>query len=435
MRAPIDEVKRSDYNRPQELKKATGGFETPIRLMSKTDLKIPGESSLDGGQFIPYGRQDINQEDIDAVVEVLRSDWLTQGPLLGRFEKAVADYCGAKYAVAVNSGTSALHLACWVLGLGPGDWLWTSPISFVASANCARYCGAGVDFVDIDPQTYNMSVATLESKLAMAERQGRLPKVVTPVHFAGQSCDMKTISQLAERYRFAVIEDACHALGGSYRGRKVGSCLYSDLNVFSFHPVKSITTAEGGIVLTNDQELYDRLCLLRTHGIIRNEGRMTGSSEGPWYYQQIDLGWNFRLNDLQAALGLSQMKRLDEFVSRREELARRYYDLLEDLPVRLPGRQPDSESAWHLYVVRLELDSIGKGRRQVFESLREAGIGVNVHYIPIHLQPYYQALGFRTGQFPEAERYYAEALTLPLYFRLTESGQERVVKALRESIQ
>ena len=257
---------------------------------------------------------------------------------------------------------------------------------------------------------------------------------VTPVHFAGQSCDMKTIGQLAERFGFAVIEDACHALGGSYRGRKVGSCRYSDLSVFSFHPVKSITTAEGGMVLTNDQELYDRLCLLRTHGITRDEGRMTGESDGPWYYQQIDLGWNFRLNDLQAALGLSQMKRLDEFVSRRESLARRYDDRLEGLAVRLPGRQPDAESAWHLYVIRLELDRISKGRRQVWASLREAGIGVNVHYIPIHLQPYYQALGFRAGQFPEAERYYAEALTLPLYFRLTEDDQDRVVKVLTESI-
>jgi UDP-4-amino-4,6-dideoxy-N-acetyl-beta-L-altrosamine transaminase len=402
--------------------------------MSKRDLKISEGSLPDRGQVIPYGRQDINQDDIDAVVEVLRSDWLTQGPVLPRFEAAVAGYCGASYAVAVNSGTSALHLACAALGLGPGDWLWTSPISFVASANCARYCGAGVDFVDIDPRTGNMSVAALESQLAMAERQGRLPKAVIPVHFAGLSCDMKTIGQLAERFGFAVIEDACHALGGSYRGRKVGSCRYSDLSVFSFHPVKSITTAEGGMVLTNDQALYDRLCLLRTHGITRDEGRMTGESDGPWYYQQIDLGWNFRLNDMQAALGLSQMKRLDEFVSRRESLARRYDDRLEGLAVRLPGRQPDAESAWHLYVIRLELDRIGRGRRQVLASLREAGIGVTVHYIPIHLQPYYQALGFRAGQFPEAERYYAEALTLPLYFRLTEDDQDRVVKVLTESI-
>ena len=351
-----------------------------------------------------------------------------------QFEKVVADYCGAKHGVAVNSGTSALHLACQALGLGPHDWLWTSPISFVASANCARYCGARVDFVDIDPRTYNLSIAALESKLAVSKRQGCLPKVLVPVHFAGQSCDMKTISQLAEHYQFSVIEDACHALGGSYLDYKVGSCIYSDLTVFSFHPVKSITTGEGGMVLTNKPALYDRLGLLRTHGITRDEARMVGASEGPWYYQQIDLGWNFRLNDLQAALGLTQMKRLDEFIGRRRVLARRYDDLLKEFPVRLPGRQPDSLSAWHLYVVRLELDRIGQGRRQLFESLREAGIGVNVHYIPIHMQPYYQALGFRAGQFPEAERYYAEALTLPLYFRFTEDDQDRVVRALKESI-
>lgn len=384
--------------------------------------------------FIPYGRQDIAQEDVSAVLEALGSDWLTQGPTGPRFEAAVADHCGARYGVAVNSGTSALHLACRVLDLGPGDWLWTSPISFVASANCARYCGAQVDFVDIDPRTWNMSPAALEAKLTLAEGQGRLPKVVAPVHFAGQSCDMETISRLARRYRFAVIEDACHALGSSYRDRRVGSCTYADLTVFSFHPVKTITTGEGGMVLTNHPDLAARLALLRSHGITREAARMQGASEGPWYYQQVDLGYNYRLTDLQAALGLSQMKRLDEFVERRRALVRRYHELLQGLPLRLPWEHPDSRAAWHLFVIRLELDRLSRSRRQVFEALREAGIGVNVHYIPIHLQPYYQALGFKAGDFPEAERYYAEAITLPLHVRLSEADQDRVTEVLKETI-
>lgn len=380
--------------------------------------------------FIPYGRQDLNQEDIQAVLEVLGSDWLTQGPMAPRFEAAVAGYCGAGHAVAVNSGTSALHLACRALGLGPGDWLWTSPISFVASANCARYCGAQVDFVDIDPRTWNISLSALDAKLAAAESQGRLPDVLVPVHFAGQSCDLEAMGRLAARYQFAIIEDACHALGSRYRDHRVGACTYSDLTVFSFHPVKTITTGEGGMVLTNDPDLAERVALLRSHGITRDAARMHGDSEGPWYYQQIDLGYNFRLTELQAALGLSQMQRLDEFVRRRRALVRRYHELLRNLPLRLSWEHPDSSAAWHLFVIRLQLDRIGYSRRQVFEALREAGIGVNVHYIPIHRQPYYEALGFRAGDFPEAESYYAEAITLPLHVRLTEAEQDRVVEVL-----
>ena len=402
--------------------------------MAGREAKSQTGAGVAAGSLIPYGRQDLDQDDIRSVLEVLRSDWLTQGPLVPRFEAAVAAYCGAKFGVAVNSGTSALHLACRALGLGPGDRLWTSPISFVASANCARYCGAEVDFVDIDPRTWNMSPAALEAKLARAEDQGQLPKVLVPVHFAGQSCDLVAISRLARRYRFAIIEDACHALGSSFRGRQVGACTYADLTVFSFHPVKTITTGEGGMVLTNDPELSEQLALLRSHGITREAARMQGDSEGPWYYQQIDLGYNYRLTDFQAALGLSQIRRLEEFVQRRRALAQRYQELLRDLPLRRPWEHPDSRAAWHLFVIRLELDRLSRSRRQVFEALRAAGIGVNVHYIPIHLQPYYQAQGFKAGDFPEAERYYAEAITLPLHVRLSEDEQDWVVQALKEAI-
>lgn len=380
-------------------------------------------------KIIPYGHQDINDEDIQAVVDVLRSDWLTQGPMLGRFEQSVATYCGAAYAIAVNSGTSALHLACCAIGLGPGDWLWTSPNTFVASANCARFCGAKVDFVDIDPKTYNICPRALEHKLAAAEKDGRLPKALVPVHFAGQSCDMEAISHLARRYGVFVIEDASHALGARYKHFRVGSCDYGDMTVFSFHPVKIITTGEGGMVLTQRQDLYERLSLLRSHGISRE--RVPDTDEGPWYYQQIDLGYNYRMTDLQAALGISQMRRLDEFVARRHALVQRYQEALRGLPLRLPWQHPDNYSSWHLYVIRLRLDEIDKTRRQVFEALREAGIGVNVHYIPVHTQPYYQKIGFRWGDFPEAERYYLEVLTLPLYPSMKEEQQDRVIVSLR----
>lgn len=382
--------------------------------------------------MIPYGRQDISEQDIQAVVEVLRSDWLTQGPAIKRFEQEVAQYCGAKYAVAVSNATAALHIACLAAGLGPDDILWTSPNTFVASANCGRYCGAGVDFVDIDARSYNLDAEALEEKLMRAQKQGAPPKVVIPVHFAGQSCDMARIGELARRYRFTVIEDASHAIGGSYRDRKTGGCAFSDMVVFSFHPVKIITTAEGGMVLTNRKDLYDKLIRLRSHGITRDPALMEGKPDGPWYYQQIDLGFNYRMTDMQAALGTSQMQRVGEFVARRHYLARRYDGLLAELPLNVPWCDPETHSAFHLYVVRLRLDAIAKSHVQVFTELRERGIGVNLHYIPVHTQPYYRRLGFKPGDFPVAEQYYREAISLPLFFGLSEAQQDQVVAVLRE---
>ena len=384
--------------------------------------------------MIPYGRQDITQADIDAVVDVLKSDFLTQGPMVPRFEEAVAGHVGARYAVAVNSATSALHIACLALGLGPGDELWTSPITFVASANCALYCGASVDFVDIDPRTYNLCPQALEAKLIEAERLGRLPKIVVPVHLCGQSCDMEAIHALSLRYGFKIIEDASHAIGGKYKGEYVGNCRYSDITVFSFHPVKIITTAEGGIALTNDAELASRMALLRSHGITRDPAKMTHDADGPWYYQQIDLGFNYRMTELQAALGLSQLQRLDQFVARRHQLASHYDELLAGLPVTTPWQHPDSYSGLHLYVIRLQLEKITRNHRQVFEALREQGIGVNLHYIPVHTQPYYQRMGFRQGDYPEAERYYAEAISLPMFQTMTEAQQNEVVAAVRKAV-
>jgi len=381
---------------------------------------------------IPYGRQDITQADVDAVVTVLQSDWITQGPAIARFEQVVADYCGSKYAVAVTSATAALHIACLATNLGSGDWLWTSPNTFVASANCGLYCGAQVDFVDIDPKTYNLSVDALEKKLLVAERQGKLPKVVIPVHLAGQSCEMERIEALSRKYGFTLLEDASHAIGARYQDHPVGNCRYSDMTVFSFHPVKIITTGEGGMVLTNRDDLYERLICLRTHGITRSEQLMTETSHGPWYYQQLDLGFNYRITDIQAALGWSQMQRLEAFVGRRRQLAVIYDERLATLPLTLPWQHPDTLSSWHLYVIRLNLDEVKYTHRQVFESLRQEGIGVNLHYIPVHTQPYYQQLGFQWGDFPEAEQYYREAISLPLYYGLSETDQDRVVIALKQ---
>ncbi|MBR0694892.1 UDP-4-amino-4,6-dideoxy-N-acetyl-beta-L-altrosamine transaminase [Bradyrhizobium lablabi] len=386
--------------------------------------------------MIPYGRQDISPEDIDAVTEVLRSDWLTQGQAGPIFERAMAAYCAASSAIAASNATAALHIACLALDLGPGDWLWTTPNTFVASANCARYCGASVDFVDIDRRTYNMSISALTEKLATADRQGRLPKVVVPVHFAGQSCEMADIRALADRYGFRIVEDASHAVGGEYRGRKVGSGDFGDITIFSFHPVKIITTGEGGMALTNDPKLAERLAYLRTHGIVRPaqrpaDGRSSNEErDGPWIYEQIELGLNYRMTDIQAALGTSQLARLDRFVARRRELAARYDSLLARLPVTCPWQHPDTGSAWHLYVIRLRRNEIRLSRRQVFDALRAAGIGVNVHYIPVHTQPYYRNLGFTTGMFPEAESYYEDAITLPLFSRMTDAEQDTVVAAL-----
>ncbi|WNC30112.1 UDP-4-amino-4,6-dideoxy-N-acetyl-beta-L-altrosamine transaminase [Thermosynechococcus sp. PKX82] len=381
---------------------------------------------------IPYGRQDITPEDIAAVVDVLQSDWLTQGPKVPEFEAALASCCGARYAVVVSSATAALHLACIAAGLQGGDRLWTSPITFVASANCGRYCGATVDFVDIDPHTYNLSVSALADKLAIAKKQRTLPKVVIPVHLAGQSCEMAALAELAQTYGFTLIEDASHALGGHYRGRPIGCCEFSTMAVFSFHPVKIITTGEGGAILTNDPGLYQQLIRLRSHGITRDPQHMVSDSHGPWYYQQLELGFNYRMTDLQAALGLQQLQRLDQFVERRRFLAQRYHQSLADLPLTLPFQHPDTRSSWHLYIIRLKRDQIQASHREVFEALRSLGIGVNLHYIPVHTQPYYQQLGFQWGDFPNAEAYYQEAISLPLYYGLTLAQQDQVIQALKQ---
>ena len=384
--------------------------------------------------MIPYGRQDITQTDIDAVVGVLQSDFLTQGPMVPRFEQSVAQHVGATHALAVNSATSALHIACLALGLGPGDRLWTTPITFVASANCALYCGAEIDFVDIDPRTYNLCPQALALKLEQAEREGTLPKVVVPVHLCGQPCDMQAIHALSQRYGFKIIEDASHAIGGKYKGEFIGNSRYSDITVFSFHPVKIITTAEGGMALTNDDELATKMGLLRSHGITRDPAQMTHEADGPWYYQQIDLGFNYRMTDLQAALGVTQMQRLDQYVARRHQLARRYDDLLTGLPVTAPWQHADSYSGLHLYVIRLQLDKIQKTHRQVFEALRELGIGVNLHYIPVHTQPYYERMGFKPGDFPQSQTYYQEAISIPMFQTMTDEQQDEVIAALRQAV-
>lgn len=380
--------------------------------------------------MIPYGRQDISEDDIAAVVEVLRSDFLTQGPAVPRFEARVAEYVGARHAVACSNATAALHMACLALGVGPGDMVWTSPITFVASANCALYCGASVDFVDIDPVTWNMSPGALEAKLVQAERDGCLPKVIIPVHFAGEPCDMEAIGALARRYGAYVIEDAAHAVGARHGGSRIGDCRYSDIAIFSFHPVKIVTTGEGGMALTNDPQIAARLRLARSHGVTREPAEMTGQSHGPWYYEQVALGFNYRMTDLQAALGLSQMARIEDFIARRHEIAARYDRELAQLPLVLPARGDQNRSALHLYVVCLA-DGSAASHRRIFEQLRDAGIGVNLHYIPVYLQPYYRALGFTAGLCPEAERYYGKALSLPMFASLSEEEQGRVVTTLK----
>lgn len=384
--------------------------------------------------MIPYGRQDITQADIDAVVGVLQSDFLTQGPMVPKFEGMIADYCGAKHALAVNSATSALHIACLALGLGPGDLLWTTPVTFVASANCGLYCGARVDFVDIDPRTYNLDVVALEHKLLEAQRNGQLPKVLVAVHLCGQPCDMERIHALSQQFGFRVIEDASHAIGGKYQGLPIGNCQYSAITVFSFHPVKIITTAEGGMVTTNDAQLAQKMGLLRSHGITRDPEQMTHDADGPWYYQQIDLGFNYRMTELQAALGVSQMDRLDDYVARRHELAARYRESLAHLPVTLPWQHPEGYSGLHLFVIRLQLDKLAVTHRQVFESLRAQGIGVNLHYIPVHTQPYFAAMGFAPDAFPESRKYYREAISIPIFQTMTLDQQDEVVAALNKAL-
>ncbi|PMK74240.1 UDP-4-amino-4,6-dideoxy-N-acetyl-beta-L-altrosamine transaminase [Vibrio breoganii] len=382
--------------------------------------------------MIPYGKQEITQQDIDAVVDVLQSDFLTQGPQVPAFEQALVAHTGAQYAVAVNSATSALHIACMALGLGEGDRLWTSPITFVASANCGLYCGAKVDFVDIDADTYNLCPVKLEEKLIQAKKEDALPKVVVPVHLCGQPCDMKAIHALSLEYGFKIIEDASHAIGGRYHDQPIGQCQYSDITVFSFHPVKIVTTAEGGAALTNSEELAQKMNLFRSHGITRDESQMVGASHGGWYYQQVELGYNYRMTELQAALGVSQMSRLDEFVTARHELSTRYNSLLKDLPVVLPYQLENTYSGLHLYVIRLKLNEVSLTHKEVFDLLRENGIGVNLHYIPVHTQPYYQELGFKQGDFPEAERYYLEAISLPMFHLMSEEQQDTVVTVLTQ---
>jgi len=381
--------------------------------------------------MIFYGKQNINQQDINAVIDVLKSDFLTQGPMIELFEKRVAEYCGAKYAVAVSNATAALHIACMAAGIGDGDILWTVPNTFVASANCGRYCGATVDFVDINPNTYNMDVDELAEKLKNAQVH---PKIVVPVHFSGQSCDMERIHELSKEYGFIVLEDASHAIGAEYKDTKIGSCKYSDMTVFSFHPVKIITTGEGGMVLTNNESLYKKLHLFRSHGITRDGELLKHVPDGPWYYEQLDLGFNYRMTDLQAALGCSQMDRLDEFVSRRRFLAKRYDMFLKELPVQIPYQNIEANSSWHIYVVRVDFSKINISKRDMFAQLKEKGIVLNVHYIPVHTQPYYHKLGFKKGDFPKSEHYYEEAFTLPLYYDLTEQQQDKIVMALKEVI-
>ncbi len=368
---------------------------------------------------------------MDAVLEVLRSDFLTQGPLVPAFEDAVAVYCGAKHAVAANSATSALHIACLALGLGKGDIAWTSPITFVASANCVQYCGAMIDFVDIDPNTYNMSVDYLAEKLVDAEKAGILPKVVIPVHLCGQPCEMAQIHSLSLQYGFKIIEDASHALGGRYKGKPIGNGLYSDITVFSFHPVKIITTGEGGIAVTNNASLAEKMSMLRSHGITYDNASMQQQEpEEIWNYQQIDLGFNYRMSDIHAALGLSQMQRLDTFVAQRHTIASKYNLMLSGLPVVIPFQHRNGYSSFHLYVICLKLNAINKTHRQVFETLHLAGIGINVHYIPVHMQPYYQKFGFKRGDFPVAEDYFSKAISLPIFPDLTYKQQDIVIGTL-----
>ena len=380
---------------------------------------------------IPYGRHDINQSDIDTVIEVLRSDFLTQGPFVPFFEKAIVDYCGVEYAVAANSATSALHIACLALGVNKGDIVWTSPNSFVASSNCALYCGAILDFIDIDPQTYNLSIECLEEKLFLAKKNSMLPKVVIPVHLSGQSCDMESIYKLGQKYGFKIIEDASHAIGAKYRDEPVGNCHYSDITIFSFHPVKIITTAEGGMAVTNDASLNKSMRLFRSHGITSNKEDMEiRPKQEIWNYQQIKLGFNYRMNDIQAALGISQMKRLSHFVRERNLIAKRYNKLLLNLPLITPRQNKDSYSSYHLYIIRLKLNQIKKTQQDIYHSLHKAGILVNLHYIPIYLQPYYAKMGFTRGLCPEAERFYSEAISIPMYPGLTNDQQDHIVNIL-----
>lgn len=384
--------------------------------------------------MIPYGRHHISEDDIKAVEEVLKSAFLTQGDKVALFEQTIAQYVGAKYAYAVNSATSALHIACLAIGLGEGDWLWTTPITYVASANCGRYCGADVDFVDIDPKTLNMSIDALEEKLRSAKLENRLPKVVVPVHLCGEPCDMKQIHRLSQEYGFKIIEDASHAIGAKYQDTFVGSCQYSDITVFSFHPVKIITTAEGGMAVTNNPKLAQQLSLYRSHCVTRDASLMTHEPDGDWYYQQVGLGFNYRMTELQGALGVSQMGSLEKFIARRHQIAARYDEVFEDLPILLPYRNPENFSSLHLYPIQV-LPESGKTRKEVFDFFRAHDINVNVHYIPVHTQPYYQQFGFKYGDFPNAEQYYSRAFSIPIFYGLTDEMQDTVIDVMHRSLQ
>lgn len=384
--------------------------------------------------MIPYGKQNISQSDVDAVVQVLNSDFLTQGPMVPKFEEAIADACGVSYSVAANSATSALHIACLALGVGPGDIVWTSAITFVASANCALYCGATVDFVDIDKETYNMSIDALESKLRRAARDGNLPKVLIPVHLTGQSCDMEEISRLSKTFGFSVIEDASHAVGATFCDVPVGSCEYSDISVFSFHPVKIITTGEGGVATCKSEEIANRMRLYRSHGITRDEGQMMNPTVGPWHYEQLQLGYNYRMTDIQAALGVNQLLSLPAFIDKRHEVAQRYKLLLSELPIKLPAQDPRTRSSFHLYVVRIDFSSFKTTQRVFFEEMRHLGVGVNLHYSPVYTQPYFKSLGFEAGYCKEAEHYYRQSVSLPIHPLLTTSEQDYVVEAIMKSL-
>ena len=385
--------------------------------------------------MIPYGRQDISQADIDAVVKVLTSDFLTQGPAVPAFEKAVTNFCGVEHGIALSNATAGLHVACLALGVGPGDIVWTSPNTFVASSNSALYCGAKVDFVDIDPRTYNISITCLTEKLAAAAADGQLPKVIIPVHHCGQSCDMKALHHLAGQYGFRIIEDAAHAIGASYDGRPVGACTYSDIAVFSFHPVKIITTGEGGLAVTNDAVLAERMRRFRSHGITSDRSVMHARPDDEiWNYQQIALGFNYRMTDIHAALGLSQMSRLSEFVDARRRIAARYDQLLADLPITLPTQMPGTESSYHLYPVLIDQDRCGISQKQFYAALWAGGVAVNLHYIPVYLQPYYKELGFKRGYCPVAEQYFRQVISLPIFPGLSEGQHDQVIHHIRETL-
>jgi UDP-4-amino-4,6-dideoxy-N-acetyl-beta-L-altrosamine transaminase len=382
-------------------------------------------------KMIPYGRQSISQDDIDAVISVLKSENLTQGPTPAQFENLITNYCGSQFAISANSATSALHIACLALGLGEGDYLWTSTNTFVASANCARYCGASVDLVDIDERTYNMSVNALEEKLIKAEREGKLPKIVVPVHFAGLSCDMKRIKELSQKYEFFIIEDASHAVGARYDSNLVGSCQYSDIAVFSFHPVKIITSGEGGMCVTNNALLAEKMKLFKNHGINRTPELLLKGIEGAWYFEQIELGYNFRMSDIHAALGMSQLKRVDEFVSKRRNIAKKYHERLKEFPLTTPVESIDCYSSFHLYVVRLDLAEMKRQFIDIFSTLRARGVGVGKHYIPIYMHPYYKKLGLNADNFPNTEKYYRDSMTLPVFPDLKDEEFETILKELK----